>query len=379
MTLDKKIQMVDLVGQYQEIEGDIQDAIKGVIHNSAFINGPEVWAFADELKEYTGAGFVVPCGNGTDALQVALMALDLQAGDEVIVPAFTYVAAVEVIALLGLTPVLVDVDPGTFNIDPNRIDAALTPKTKAIMAVHLFGQCADMESITAIAGPRDISVIEDSAQAIGADYFFPDGTSKKSGTIGDIGTTSFFPSKNLGCYGDGGALFTNKPALGEKLKIICNHGQKTKYYHDCLGVNSRLDTLQAAILRQKLKKLDEYATRRQSVADYYDQRFAQVEGLLTPTRSSFSSHVFHQYTLLVPSARRQGLIDHLRQKSIPSMVYYPLPIHLQKAYQHYGYRDGDYPISESLCGKVLSLPMHTQMDEEQLELIGESVISFFEN
>ena len=379
MTLDKKIQMVDLVGQYQEIEGDIQSAIKGVIYSSAFINGPEVWEFADELKEYTGAGFVVPCANGTDALQVALMALDPELGDEVIVPAFTYVATVEVIALLGLKPVFVDVDPGTFNIDPGLIEPAITPRTKAIMAVNLFGQCAEMETISLIAGRNDISVIEDNAQTIGADYYFADGSSQKSGTMGDIGTTSFFPSKNLGCYGDGGAIFTNDQSLGEKIKMICNHGQKKKYYHDCLGVNSRLDSLQAAILRQKLRKLDEYASRRQSVAEYYDQRFSSGQGLQVPTRSSFSSHVFHQYTLLVDGASRQDLMNHLKELGVPSMVYYPLPIHLQKAYLHFGHNEGDFPISEDICRQVISLPIHTQMDDEQSAYIADSVLSFFRN
>ncbi len=370
--------MVDLVGQYQEIEKEVQTAIEGVIYSSAFINGPEVWAFADELKEYTGAGFVVPCANGTDALQIALMALDLKPGDEIIVPAFTYVAPVEVIALLGLTPVLVDVDPDTFNIDQARVQDALTPRTRAIMAVHLFGQCSDIESLTALAQARNIPVIEDNAQSFGAQSFLSDGTRPKSGTIGDIGTTSFFPSKNLGCFGDGGALFTNNPDLAEKMKMICNHGQKTKYYHDCLGVNSRLDSIQAAILRQKLKRLDEFASRRRSVADYYDHRFARIEGLKTPIRSSFCSHVFHQYTLQVPGDSRQNLIDHLRQDGIPSMVYYPLPLHLQKAYKPYGYQEGDFPVSEDLCKQVISLPIHTQMDDEQLNFIADSVLAFFE-
>lgn len=374
--LTRKIQMVDLVAQYEKIQPEIDAAVINVIRSSAFINGPEVKAFQAELEAYLGVKHVIPCANGTDALQIAMMALGLKPGDEVITASFTYVATAEVIALLGLTPVLVDVYPGTFDIDIEAIEKAITPATKAIVPVHLFGQCADMERIMALAKKHNLFVIEDTAQAIGADYTFADGTKKKAGTIGHIGCTSFFPSKNLGCYGDGGAMFTNDDALDKSMRMIANHGQSVQYYHDSIGVNSRLDSIQAAILRIKLRSLDGYAAARNFAANYYDKAFAGNAKITTPARAKNSTHVFHQYTLQLHGIDRQQLRDYLASKNIPSMIYYPVPLHLQKAYTSDRYKAGDFPVTEALCACVLSLPMHSELDEATLAYITESVLEF---
>lgn len=360
--------MVDLHKQYLRIKPEIDSAIEEVLTTTAFIQGPQVKEFADALGEYVGTGYVIPCANGTDALQVAMMALKLRPGDEVILPVFTYVATAEVIALLGLTPVFVDVDQRSFNIDVAQIEKAITERTRAIVPVHLFGQCADMEPLIKIARKHNLFVIEDTAQALGADYSFSDGTRKKAGTIGTIGTTSFFPSKNLGCFGDGGALFTNDPELGEKLKMIANHGQRVKYHHDMIGINSRLDTLQAAILKVKLRSLSEYAQRRASVASYYDQHLNQTVFEI-PFRVANSTHVFHQYTLKIKGKSRDDFQKHLSTNGIPSMVYYPVPLHLQKAYRRQGFEQGAFPVTEGLSDCVISLPIHTEMDLDQLEFI----------
>ncbi|MCC6683952.1 MAG: DegT/DnrJ/EryC1/StrS family aminotransferase [Bacteroidia bacterium] len=372
----KKIQMVDLVSQHDKIRKELDHAIAQVIDSAAFINGPDVKAFADELANYTGAKFVIPCANGTDALQIAMMALGLKPGDEVIVPTFTYVATAEVIALLGLTPVLIDVNPQTFCAEPGLIEKAITTRTKAIVPVHLFGQCADMEQILALAKKHNLYVIEDTAQAIGAEYTFADGTRKQAGTMGTIGTTSFFPSKNLGCMGDGGAIFTNDETLAKKIKMIANHGQSVQYIHDEVGVNSRLDTIQAAILRVKLKQLDSYKTARQQAAAYYDRYFLNHPHLHTPVRNPHSTHVFHQYTLKATGIDRKALREFLASKGVPSMVYYPYPLHMQKAYANDRYKAGHFPVSELLCEQVISLPISTEMDEKQLEFICRSVTEF---
>ena len=374
--ISRKIQMVDLKSQYEKIKTEVDSAIQNVLNNTAFINGPEVKAFQTELEHYLGAKHVIPCANGTDALQIAMMALDLKPGDEVITADFTYVATAEVIALLGLKPVLVDVIPNTFEIDTAAIEKAITPKTKAIVPVHLFGQCADMEAIMALAKKYNLYVIEDTAQAIGAEYIFSDGTKKKAGTIGTIGCTSFFPSKNLGCYGDGGAIFTNDDTLATKIRIIANHGQSAQYIHDSIGVNSRLDSIQAAILRIKLRDLDHYAAARNKAATYYDKAFANHPKLITPARAKFSNHVFHQYTLQLNGVDRTALRDFLASKDIPAMIYYPIPLHLQKAYLDSRYKAGDFPVTEKLCASVMSLPMHTELDEETLKYITDSVIDF---
>lgn len=373
---ERKIQMVDLVTQYEKIKDQIDSAISNVVRSAAFINGPEVKSFQAELEQYLNVKHVIPCANGTDALQIAMMALDLQPGDEVITADFTYVATAEVIALLKLTPVLVDVNPDTFNIDPATIEKAITPKTKAIVPVHLFGQCADMEEIMRIAKKHNLYVIEDVAQAIGAEYKFSNGTVKKGGTIGTIGCTSFFPSKNLGCYGDGGAIFTNDDELGKKLKMICNHGQSVQYYHDVIGVNSRLDSIQAAVLRVKLKELDNYAAARNKAADFYDKAFKGNSKVKTPSRSKDSNHVFHQYTLVLNSVDRNKLREYLAAKDIPAMIYYPVPLHMQKAFLNPKYKAGDFPVTESLCESVISLPMHTELDEETLSYITSSVLEY---
>lgn len=370
--------MVDLKGQYNRIKQEIDTAIINCVESAEFINGKLVQQFAANLGKYTGAAYVIPCANGTDALQIAMMAFDLQPGDEVIVPAFTYVATAEVIALLRLKPVWVDVYPDTFNIDCSKIEAAITPKTKAIVPVHLYGQCADMEQVMAIAAKHNLYVIEDTAQAIGAVYTFSDGTTKTAGTIGHIGCTSFFPSKNLGCYGDGGALFTNDAALGKAIKMIANHGQEIKYHHDSIGVNSRLDTIQAAILDVKLKYLSDYSTARQQAADRYDSLFTGVGRLQLPVRSSFSTHVFHQYTMKVNGAKRDELKKMLETKGIPSMIYYPIPMHLQKAYYSDTYPKGTFPVAESLCDNVLSLPMHTELTATEQEFIAAEIKSYFQ-
>ena len=372
----KPIKMVDLQTQYLNIKTQIDSAIQQVIDSTAFINGPEVNDFKQDLEKYLNVKHVIPCANGTDALQIALMSLDLKPGDEVITPTFTFISTVEVVALLGLKPIFVDVDPDTFNIKVDNIKRLITKNTKAIIPVHLFGQCADMEEIMKIAKENNIYVIEDNAQAIGAEFFFSNGKILKSGTIGDIGCTSFFPSKNLGCYGDGGAIFTNSDTLAEKLSYIVNHGMKKRYYHDYIGVNSRLDTLQAAILKVKLQYLDDYIAARQKAADYYDKAFASEPKLKIPQRFAKSSHVFHQYTLQAIDFSRDALIDFLKEKQIPAMIYYPVPIHLQKAYQHYVNAGENYPISEHLSKVVFSLPMHTELDEEQLEYITNSVLEF---
>ena len=368
--------MVDLIGQYDKIQPEIDKAVLDVIRSSAYINGPEVKSFQAELEKYLGAKHVIPCANGTDALQIAMMALGLKPGDEVITASFTYVATAEVIALLKLTPVLVDVLPDTFLIDPKAVERAITPKTKAIVPVHLFGQCADMEALMDIAKRNNLYVIEDVAQAIGSTYNMKDGTSKKAGTIGTIGCTSFFPSKNLGCYGDGGAIFTNDDSLATRMRMIANHGQSTLYYHDEIGVNSRLDSIQAAILRIKLRHLDEYAAARRKVADFYDKAFAGNEKILTPARTKNSDHVFHQYTLQLKNADRNKLREQLASKEIPSMIYYPVPLHMQKAYQDSRYKPGDFPVTEQLCREVLSLPIHTELSEETLKYITSSVLDF---
>jgi dTDP-4-amino-4,6-dideoxygalactose transaminase len=372
----KKIQMVDLVAQYQRHKSEIDLSIQNVLNTAAFIKGPDVKQLEDELSQYNRVKHVIGCANGTDALQIAMMALNLQPGDEVITANFTYVATAEVIALLKLTPVLVECHPETFTIDPAAIEAAIGPKTKAIVPVHLFGQCADMAPILDIAAKHNLYVIEDTAQAIGAEYTFPDGRVAKAGTMGTIGTTSFFPSKNLGCYGDGGAIFTNDDALAARIRMIANHGQSVQYYHDDIGVNSRLDTIQAAILRVKLPHLDDYAARRNALADAYDKAFAASEKVKTPVRASNSTHVFHQYTMVLNGVDRQAMRDALAAKGIPSMVYYPVPLHMQKAYSDPRYIEGMFPITEHLCANVLSLPMHTEMEDDQLQYIISSVLEY---
>jgi dTDP-4-amino-4,6-dideoxygalactose transaminase len=372
----KQIQMVDLKGQYQKIKSDVDEAINRVIESTAFINGPEVKSFQTELEDYLQVKHVIPCANGTDALQMAMMALDLQPGDEVITASFTFVASAEVIALLKLTPVVVDVDPDTFNVDPESIRKAITPKTKAIVPVHLFGQCADMELILAIAREHKLHVIEDTCQAIGADFTFSDGRKAKAGTMGDMAAMSFFPSKNLGCYGDGGAIFTNNDELAEKLRMIANHGMKVRYYHDSIGVNSRLDSMQAAVLRIKLRHLDEYNNARRAAADFYDKAFAGVAQLKTPVRAPFTTHAFHQYTLVTDGIDRNALQEHLLSHGVPAMIYYPVPLHMQKAYIDPRYQEGDFPVTEDLCRRVISLPMHSELDEEQLEFITHKVLQF---
>jgi UDP-2-acetamido-2-deoxy-ribo-hexuluronate aminotransferase len=346
------LQMVDLKGQYAKIKGEVDQAVMNVIESAAFINGPEVKAFQSELEQYLGAKHVIPCANGTDALQIAMMALDLQPGDEVITACFTYVATAEVIALLKLTPVLVDVDPETFDIDIEALSNAITPKTKAIVPVHLFGQCANMEAIMNLAKQHNLYVIEDTAQAIGAEYRFSDGSIKKAGTIGTIGCTSFFPSKNLGCYGDGGAIFTNDDALAAKLRKMANHGQSVQYVHDEIGVNSRLDSMQAAILRIKLRRLDEYNQARQQAAAYYTAAFSGLPQLITPKIGKHTTHVFHQYTLQCKGIDRDALKSFLTEKGIPCMVYYPIPLHHQKAYLQPQADENDFKVTLDLCKNV---------------------------
>lgn len=374
MVINKKIQMVDLKSQYEKIKSEIDTGIQDVINTTAFINGPAVKEFQANLEKYLNVNHVIPCANGTDALQIAMMALDLKPGDEVITASFTYVATAEVIGLLGLTPVLVDVYPDTFDIDVEAIEKAITPKTKAIVPVHLFGQCADMERIMALAKKHNLFVIEDVAQAIGADYIFANGTMAKAGTIGTIGCTSFFPSKNLGCYGDGGAIYTNDEALAKKLKMIAHHGQSVQYVHDVLGVNSRLDTIQAVVLNAKLKHLDEYAAARNAAANFYDKAFANHPKLKIPMRVKHSNHVFHQYTLQLINVDRTKLREQLAEKGIPAMIYYPIPLHEQNAYKSNRYKSGDFPVTEKLCACVLSLPMHTELDEETLNYITNAVL-----
>ena len=370
----KRIKMVDLKGQYDKIKTEVDDAISDVIENTAFINGKEVSFFENELASYLGVRHVIGCANGTDALQIALMALGLKPGDEVISPDFTFIATNEAAALLGLKPVLADVLPGTFTIDPAAILKSITPKTKAIVPVHLFGQCADMEAIRTIANEYGLYIIEDNAQSLGAAYRFNDGQVEMAGSIGHIGCTSFFPSKNLGSFGDGGAVFTNDDALAEKIRSVANHGMRIRYYHDEVGINSRLDTIQAAILRIKLRHLKDYNAARQFAAAFYDNAFRNHPRLTIPKRNDDSTHVFHQYTLLLNHDDRDRLVIELIEAGIPAMVYYPVPIHLQKAYQDNRYKPGDFPVTEDICRRVISLPMHTELDEEQLDFICSELI-----
>lgn len=374
----KKIQMVDLQSQYYKIKADVDNAMLAVMNSAAFINGPEVKSFQNELEQYLDVKHVIPCANGTDALQIALMALDLKEGDEVITADFTFAATVEVIHLLKLKSVLVDVDYDTFTIDTEKLKAAITPRTKAIIPVHLFGQCANMEEVLKIAKQHNLHVIEDNAQAIGADFTFADGTVKKSGTMGTIGTTSFFPSKNLGCYGDGGALFTNDDELAHKIRGIANHGMYERYYHDEVGVNSRLDSLQATVLRKKLPLLDTYNEARRKAADFYDEAFANQPGILIPKRADYTSHVFHQYTLRILDGKRNELQAFLTEKEIPAMIYYPVALRKQKAYFQES-NDEDFKNTDRLLNEVISLPMHTELDEEQQKYITDAVLEFLGN
>jgi UDP-2-acetamido-2-deoxy-ribo-hexuluronate aminotransferase len=379
----KKIQMVDLQGQYQQIKETVDLSIQEVLNSSTYINGPLVHDFQADLEKYLGVKHVIPCANGTDALQIAMMGLGLEQGDEVITADFTFAATVEVIALLKLTPVLVDVDAKTYNIDIDALKKAITPKTKAIVPVHLFGQVANMDAILEVAKEHNLFVIEDNAQAIGADYKFKDGTKQKAGTIGNVGTTSFFPSKNLGCYGDGGAIFTNDDALAHTLRGIVNHGMYTRYYHDVVGVNSRLDSIQAGVLKAKLPLLDGYCEARRNAARFYNSAFANNANITTPTSSSCGEicdtcncHVFHQYTLQITNGKRDELHKHLLEKGIPNAIYYPVALHSQKAYTDSRYKEEDFPVTNNLIKTVISLPMHTELDKEQLTVITETIRNF---
>lgn len=372
----KPIQMVDLRTQYEGIKSEVDQAIQSILLENNYINGEPVKRFASNLAQYLGASVVIPCGNGTDALQIALMALDLKPGDEVITSPFTFIATAEVIALLGLVPVFADIHLDTFNINVDLVKSKITEKTKVIIPVHLFGQCADMEPLLRLAQENNIAIIEDNAQAIGSQYHFFDGTISMAGTMGQIGCTSFYPSKNLGAYGDGGAISTNNPAIADTISMICNHGSKVRYYHDVVGVNSRLDSIQAAVLDIKLKRLDEYINRRRAAADQYDAGLQGLSEVITPFRSSSSKHVFHQYTLRVLT-QRDALQAYLSEKGIPSMIYYPVPLHLQPAYAQYGYKMGDFPESERAMAEVLSLPMHTELEEDQLHYICDTIRTFF--
>jgi dTDP-4-amino-4,6-dideoxygalactose transaminase len=372
----KNIQMVDLRSQYEKIKDEVNAGIQEVIDTTTFIKGGKVNDFQRNLESYLNVKHVIPVGNGTDALQIALMALGLKSGDEVITPTFTFIATAEVVALLGLIPVVVDVDFDTFNISVESVKKAITLKTKAIVPVHLFGQNADMEAILTLAKEHNLYVIEDACQSLSSVYTFSDGSKVQSGCMGDIGCTSFFPSKNLGCFGDGGAIFTNNDELAVKMRAISNHGMVVRYHHDLVGVNSRLDSIQAAVLEVKLKHLDEYNTARNSTADFYDKAFFKIDKLIIPARSTKSMHVFHQYTLKLNGVNRSELQKYLADKGIPAMIYYPVPLHLQKAYQDSRYKAGDFPVAEKLCECVLSLPMHTELSEEQLEYITNSVLEF---
>ena len=371
----KKIQMVDLQSQYYKIKNDVDNAVLNVLDSAAFINGPEVKSFQNEMETYLDVKHVIPCANGTDALQIALMGLDLQEGDEVITADFTFAATVEVIHLLKLKSVLVDVDYDTFTISTEQIRKAITPKTKAIIPVHIFGQCANMEEILKIAEEHNLFVIEDNAQAIGSQFTFSDGTVRHAGTMSTVGTTSFFPSKNLGCYGDGGAIFTNNDELAHRLRGIVNHGMYERYYHDEVGVNSRLDSIQAAVLRKKLPNLDSYNDARRKAADYYDEAFAGNENILTPKRAENSTHVFHQYTLRILNGKRNELQKFLTEKEVPAMIYYPVALRKQKAYFQES-NDADFVNTDKLLDQVISLPMHTELDEEQLKFITDAVLEF---
>jgi UDP-2-acetamido-2-deoxy-ribo-hexuluronate aminotransferase len=375
--MKRQIHMVDVGTQYRNMKSEIDSAVLEVIESGQFINGPKVKAFQADLEKFLDVKHVIPCANGTDALQIALMALDLKPGDEVIVPAFTYVATAEVIALLRLTPVMVDVDPDTYNLTAEIIEKAITPKTKAVVPVHLFGQCSDMEPIMDLAKKHNIYVVEDNAQAIGADYTFADGRTQKSGTIGDIGTTSFYPSKNLGAYGDAGAIFTNNDELAAKLRMIANHGQGQRYHHEMIGCNSRLDSIQAAILGVKLKYLTKYSAARQAAGAFYDKAFQEEEWLQTPTRQHNSTHVFHQYTLKIKDGHREALKEHLSAAGIPFGVFYPLPLYDQEAFKQFVPDNLDLPVTEMLCKSVISLPIHTEMDEEILSHISGVVKGMF--
>lgn len=375
--MNANIQMVDLKGQYAKIKEEIRVEFDRVLESAAFINGPLVKEFQADLESYLGVSHVIPCANGTDALQVIMMAHDFPKGAEVLVPSYTYVATVEVIALLGLKPVFVEVYPDSFNIDIEDLKSKITMNTVAFVPVHLYGQCADMEPLMSVARSNNLLVFEDTAQAIGADYTFKDGKVVKAGTIGHAGATSFFPAKNLGCYGDGGAIFTNDDKLAAKIRMIVNHGQGERYHHDSIGVNSRLDSLQAAVLKVKLKYLDSYSEARRMVAERYDQAFGATGLIVPPFRSPFSSHVFHQYTVKLDDKVDRGrLSSFLAEKGIPSMIYYPVPNHLQKAYTFYGYKEGDFPLTEDLCSRVISFPIHTEMDEEQQDRIISTVLEF---
>lgn len=371
------IQMVDLKGQYDKIKEAVNTEIQKCLDNTAYINGPAVKDFQENFEKYLNVKHVIPCANGTDALQIAMMALDLKPGDEVICPAFTYVATAEVIGLLGLKPVMVDVDPNTFDIELEGLEQYITNKTKAIVPVHLYGQSANMEKIMEFAGKHSLFVIEDNAQAIGSDYTFSDGTLKKTGTIGHIGCTSFFPSKNLGCYGDGGAIMTNDDQLAAKIRMIANHGQEKKYYHKVLGCNSRLDTLQAAVLNVKLQYLDSYSEARNKMAGYYDKHLTGTEGLEIPARSDNSTHVFHQYTLKVKNGKRDALQKYLSEKNIPSMIYYPLPLYKQEAFTQYVTSHFSLPVTEMLCQEVISLPIHTEFNQEVSDFVISEIKNFF--
>ena len=375
----KPIQMVDLKGQYEKIKTEIDSGIQSVIESSTFVKGGMVTTFQQNLEQYLGVKHVIPVGNGTDALQISLMALGLQPGDEVITPTFTFIATAEVVALLGLTPIFVDVEPDTFCMSVESVKKAITPKTKAIVPVHLFGQNADLEAILQIAKEHNLYVVEDACQSIGAEYTFSNGQKVKSGCMGHIGCTSFFPSKNLGCFGDGGAIFTNDDALAQEIQCIANHGMTVHYHHDKIGVNSRLDSIQAAILDVKLRYLDTYISARQTAAHYYDVAFANQPNIAIPTRNSKSTHVFHQYTLkLRSSIDRNAVQEQLKTLGIPAMVYYPIPLHLQKAYRNERYKKVDFPNAEMLSKTVLSLPMHTELDEEQLEYITQNLCNLLQ-
>jgi dTDP-4-amino-4,6-dideoxygalactose transaminase len=374
-----QIQLVDLRTQYHKIKKEVDEAVLNVLDSTAFIGGPEVKAFSEELAAYLNVKHVIPCANGTDALQIALMAIDAKPGDEILTPSFTYIATAEVIALLQLKPVFVEVDPQTFTLDVEDARQKITERTKAIIPVHLYGQCAPMDEVMTLAKEHNIRVIEDTAQAIGSSYTSKEGSTHMAGCIGDIGTTSFFPSKNLGCFGDGGAMMTNDDELADKLKKIANHGQRVRYYHDMIGCNSRLDAIQAAILRVKLRHFDTYLQARGQAAAYYDAAFSQIDALEVPYRAAYSDHGFHQYTLkLVNGADRDGLIEYLKENDIPANIYYPVPVHLQKGYAQYGWKEGDMPVTEELTAQVFSLPMHTELEKEQLDHIIEHVKKYIQ-
>jgi dTDP-4-amino-4,6-dideoxygalactose transaminase len=374
----RAIQMVDLQTQYQRIKQEIDAGIEEVISSAAFVKGPKVTAFQEHLEAYTGAKHVINVGNGTDALQIALMGLGLKPGDEVITPTFTFIATAEVVAILGLTPVVVDVEWETMNMDIESVKRAITPRTKAIVPVHLFGQCANMEAIMALAKEHGLYVVEDACQAIGARYTFSNGETKQAGTIGNIGCTSFFPSKNLGCYGDGGAIFTNDDELAARMRAIANHGMVVRYHHDMIGVNSRLDSIQAAVLDAKLPHLNEFIAARRKAAAFYDSAFSGNDKILIPGHEAHSTHVFHQYTLRIVGADRDALREGLAARGIPAMIYYPVPLHQQKAYLDPRYKAGDFPVAERLAKCVLSLPMHTELDEEQLSYITTNVLQLLD-